>query len=126
MKTVKQALTDARALISDIEHWTQEADAMDNTGVEVGANDDTAYCWCADGALGVAAVRKKTTLYVECSEALDAAVRRLHPELVASSPETTYLYVYLNDGELAVGMDYDVCHREIIRVFDDAIEHAAA
>lgn len=51
MKTVRQLLVEAKALIEHPVHWTQHVYARDRAGGSVQAHDERAVCWCALGAL---------------------------------------------------------------------------
>lgn len=44
-------LTEVRALLSDPERWTKQAEARDEHGTPVNAWDAEATCWCLYGAL---------------------------------------------------------------------------
>ena len=48
---VKETLTQARALITDQNHWTQGALARDKDNLIVDALKSTAVCWCMYGAM---------------------------------------------------------------------------
>jgi len=46
-----QAMKRARALITDPEHWTQDAFARDKAGTRLTAHDPSAVSWCMAGAV---------------------------------------------------------------------------
>lgn len=51
MKTTKEILIAARALIEDPKHWTREALARDAHGLKVSTRDESAVCFCGAGAV---------------------------------------------------------------------------
>ena len=57
MKTVKQVLVEARALISEESKWTKGEEARDADGTPVLAYSSEADCFCALGATFAAAAR---------------------------------------------------------------------
>lgn len=48
---IRDALIRARARLSQRECWTQRAEARNTEGRGVKATDQSAVCWCAQGAL---------------------------------------------------------------------------
>lgn len=54
VKTTKEILIAARALIERPEAWTQEVFAEDVDGVAVDPHYRGAVCWCASGAISAA------------------------------------------------------------------------
>lgn len=53
--TTREVLVEARRILTPDGAWTQGVLARDATGAEVGYDDDTATCWCVDGAVTLAA-----------------------------------------------------------------------
>lgn len=130
MKTIKQILIDARALIADKEHWIQDDQAQDNAGASVEPCDKEAYCYCAQGAL----IRSyggdiRQIGWAAANDALERAAKKLFP---AAIDKTNFTYVQVNDGEVGVpdetgdaSIAYDLAHENILKVFDAAIAEAA-
>ncbi|WP_439398573.1 DUF6197 family protein [Bradyrhizobium sp. PMVTL-01] len=130
MKSIKQIIIDARALIADKEHWIQDETAQDRDGASCEPNDTQAYCFCAQGAL----IRAyggdlKQMEWIAASDALERAAKKLFPD---SADKTNFAYVRVNDGEVGAPDDpddanlaYDLAHENILKVFDLAIAEAA-
>ena len=129
MSSVKDTLIGARALIADIEHWTQGNHAIENTGARVDPLADAAYAYCADGALCRAArgftgaEGFSNARYEEAYEVLKAASQRLFGHNPVNVNDGDYW-----DAELENASEEDfpkLCHERVLEVFDDAIAHAA-
>ena len=120
---MKDQLIEARALIANIEHWTQGDHAVDDCGVQVDVNNPAACAWCADGAILRVAGDASSIAYRQMGDALSLACRRLFPEFAAAQP--AYPYVAVNDGELPTrDASYELIHSTVLEIFDDAIAHA--
>lgn len=81
MKTTKELLIEARALIADPKHWTQGAYARDEQGRNVSEHSSRAVCYCSVGAL-LCAVRTDACYgsgnnYVKARNYLNGAARAL-------------------------------------------------
>ena len=57
MKTAKEILEGARALLADPDRWTQKATARADNGRQVRPSDPAAVCWCMGGALAVVTLK---------------------------------------------------------------------
>lgn len=124
MPRMKQILKEARALITDPEHWTQGDHAIENTGASIDPLNEAAYAWCADGALCRVLNRQPEFIngyapYKMACAALDAALARVVP----LDGKSTSL-VALNDAEIEGIETAEACHAAVLSVFDDAIKHA--
>jgi hypothetical protein len=123
---LKKYLMKARALIADIEDWTQEDHARDADCVVVKPWSPRAICWCADGALakacGVRSWYRPTTSYEEGSKALS----KVSEELYGTR------FIRVNDGEADYGLRrnasdqayIEAAHTAVLRIFDHAIASA--
>lgn len=130
MPKTKSDLVAARALIANPEHWTYGDHAQTRDGTLVYPTDPNAYCFCADGAMArvcqVAITEdgewRATARYDQCAALMRDSAKRLFG---------TFSHVAVNDGEdgtIAASVPeaevYGVMHRNIMRVFTDAIAHA--
>lgn len=119
---MKADLIAARDLIANIDGWTQGLHAIEHTGAEADVHSDDAYAFCADGAC-MRVTSPRLLGYDAMARALGAAFRRLHPGIDEHLP---YPHVRLNDGEYPdIAETPEQCHAAILRVFDNAIEHAS-
>ncbi len=77
MKTTKEILTAARALIAKPEAWTQGALAREAplAGGQVGVSSARATCWCAEGAVCVAIADLSDGAWGDAYNASVAALR---------------------------------------------------
>lgn len=108
-----EVLTNARFIISDIEHWCQGAYAIDNTGSECAIHEDFTYAFCAVGALCKVATHDTIAVMdLPAYRALNKAVEQLGDSGGVAS---------WNDGE-----EYEIAHARVLRAFDLAIEKAKA
>lgn len=106
-QTVRQALTEARALLSDPAKWTKGTFARDkdNLPVPVRAEFPEAVCFCSAGALRKVCRPDPTefwgeTCYWQAIEVLDGAVDGS--------------IVFVNDAEATT-------HADVLAIFDKAI-----
>jgi len=121
-KKISETLAAARATISDHARWTQGAHARDLSGSPVQITDSRAVCFCADGALALAAgvtvdddggwVRDDH--YWEAAKLMRLAAERLAP---------TNSYVEINDAD-GVSVAGKPAHEGILAVFDLGIDLA--
>ncbi|MBD8556328.1 hypothetical protein IFT84_17610 [Rhizobium sp. CFBP 8762] len=105
MTPVEQVLTRARDLIGRADRWSQEALARDEHGNECKPEDDKATCFCMVGAL----VRASAELHSQ--EAFHQGVKALK---AVCAPMPCFIF---NDSH---------GHRDVVRVFDQAIAQVAA
>lgn len=121
MKTTKEILVEARAVIADREHWTQENMAIENTGLECSPTDDDAWAFCALGAVCkvVGMDDGEDATVRDVTQHLDRAARALYLE-----PKVVYGIVSLNDGCANPDRVPDA-HAAVLRCYDYAIEHAS-
>lgn len=129
MKSTKELLIDARALIDDIDRWCQGHNARDNAGTACGSRNVRASCWCADGALIKVSGGALTTAGARI--ALNEAAREMFKF------GALYAYIDVNDGRVGIpedfpivegddDLEYAMAHANILKVFDRAIEMAEA
>lgn len=99
MKTTKEILVEARALISNEENWTQGTFARENKASTFGLDeqDPRASCFCSHGALS-----RSAGLYVLCNEPSYLALRNAM------------------DGSIHIFNDNHT-HAEVLAAFDAAI-----
>ena len=119
----KSILTEARALIADPEHWTQESLAIQDTGAETTPTSEFAYAWCALGALQrVSDDDDDNTPRVSAADMLaDAASQILNGRNCVTKGNPI---VQLNDDEHGVFDTPEETHAAVIRAFDLAISAA--
>jgi hypothetical protein len=125
---IRAKLIEARALIADRSNWCMGMHASDRDGNAVYHNEPNAKCFCADGALG-------KVCGVEISPAGDWQNNPLYNSVRsvvwdAATREFGKSHVCVNDGEhLPDDFDDDSVvarsHRDILTVFDKAIEAIA-
>lgn len=121
-KKISETLTAARAIIADPAKWTQGTHARDASGEPVQINDSRAVCFCADGALALAAGVDveadggwfKDEHYTEASKIMRE---------VAEAFTGEFSYVSVNDGD-GVSIQGKPSHEGILFVFDQAIDRA--
>lgn len=112
MDTIK-VLKDAYALISNIEHWSQDGYAHDNAGCECRVDENFAYSFCAIGALcKVTGLEPEEIGVTQPHKMLRDAVLDLSgkPQIAA-----------WNDGE-----DFEKAHKRVLRAYRLAIKKAKA
>ena len=107
-----EILRDAWELISDPDHWTQNAMARKANGVRTGVDNDDATAWCAMGALYRAYPTMLSMLHTSPSEwamceAMTGALGRASRRLADQSPTS------LNDNG---------SHEDVALLFKHAIE----
>lgn len=134
MMTVLQLLTEARALIADIKHWTQ-LELANGDGGSLWPNDKKATCWCGDGALRKVldiggADPEADSIYWQGRAALEAAAIKKFTVDCTMMP--VCLYIAINDGEIGIPEEMGIgdasirlAHTNILSVFDGAIVEAA-
>lgn len=99
-------LQQARELITDPAHWTQEVFARNALGKSVMGDEPDAVCWCADGALHKirGGAGHHSDAYFDAYNALNKEVEKLgHSQVESFNDKTT--------------------HAEVLGVFDRAIEN---
>ncbi len=104
MQTV-EILKAARDLISDPVHWTQGASVRDSNG-RWSPDGADGYSWCIFGAL--AKVSDEPGSSTGTLSHLSIALEKLHPEF-------DYGIATFNDSHT---------HKEVLAVFDEAIQNA--
>ena len=111
MTTTADILTAARQTITDPNRWTQKALARDKHNRWQNPGSPQAVCWCAEGAIELAAINLKTrpSLQQLAVTAVSKSASTLHGvdirslnDVTAWRPETT--------------------HQAVLNVFDHAIE----
>lgn len=117
----KQALSQARALIENPEHWTQGEAAIENTGAACSPHSLDAYAFCASGAMQRAA--GDTHVRLLCVRAMTLAAHTLFPGVNSAVP-----FIGINDGDYGIPDDVTTdaefeaaAHANILRLFDHAI-----
>lgn len=113
--TPHEILVDARALLTDPEHWTQGTFARDRRGYPVSAASENAVCWCTYGALTKATPGgelRSTEVFRAAHAVIDLTVREMGFGSV----------VQLNDsyGHCGPGAKAQV-HGTVLLAFDLAI-----
>ncbi|WP_316196635.1 hypothetical protein [Bradyrhizobium sp. SZCCHNS3053] len=125
MRKISELLTDARAIIEDKSHWTQEAHARRANGDAVFADDPGAVCFCADGAMRRAAgttTNAKTGKLIHDDADSQYMSARNYMHVAALRVSGRAAYMGINDGDFDVpGMDP---HTAILAVFSAAIDRA--
>lgn len=114
MKTTKEILIAARALIADHANWTQGALArVSVTGRCTGSIDPDAHCFCASGAV----VRICKLECKEISESYQAQWQVLYKDAMQSLRDVNQeSIININDSG-----DRDTAHAAVIETFDKAI-----
>lgn len=122
-RAVTDVLKEARALISDPEHWTQGSAAIENTGAECLPTDPDAYAFCGLGAiLHVLGVSEEDDLTRAAHARLCEALWEIEPRL----PGYHKHFVDLNDDAFGLfegGLEDN--HAAVLRAFDAAIRSHA-
>lgn len=124
MKTVQQILIDARALILRPECWIQSVSARDAEGFQCNPIGPAACCWCSIGA-----TMRASGAFPEPQPSPEA-VRRYETACTILSAAADVISVESEETPLAIGIvDYNDYknreHKDVIRVFDRAIEAAS-
>jgi hypothetical protein len=122
MTKISETLAAARAKIVDPNQWTQGAHARDLSGSPVQITDKRAVCFCADGALALAAGVSvdddggwiRDDHYWGASKLLREAAEKL---------TGTNSYVEINDGDGVFVKDMP-SHDGVLAVFDLGIDLA--
>lgn len=110
MKTTKQTLEAARALIADKAHWTQREPARNDKGEPVSPHNPDAVAFCSVGAL------IKVT-----GRAMNAPItREFYPEYYAGLTALT-LSIHKHS---VTGFNDSHKHEEVLQLFDKAIANA--
>jgi hypothetical protein len=121
-KKISETLTAARAIIADPAKWTQGTHARDASGNPVRIDSKSATCFCADGALALAAgvaLEGDGAWAGEIDHYDDAA------KLLRSAAEQftgQFTFVAVNDGDLK--LSGKTPHEAILAVFDRSIDLA--
>jgi hypothetical protein len=122
-KKISETLAAARATIADPKHWTQGAHARNAAGETVNLSDEDACCFCADGALALAAgVRsmERSGIWIGDIVHYNAASDIL---CEAAQRETgEYSFISVNDSSSLYPKEET--HRRILTVMDRGIDIA--
>lgn len=113
-----KVLISARELITNEDHWTQGTNARDRRNMGVSANNSTAVCFCAQGAV----LRVSKELKVSGPDQCEARSQAEH--LLTSAAKTLGFpgFVVLNDysrNQSNVGEERN--HAAVLMMFDLAI-----
>lgn len=114
--TIKQDLIEARAMIANIDTWTQEAGARNSNRDRVRPWAKDACCWCADGAIAAICKSVITKRYGNAKHALlQSAMTLFKADFVA-----------VNDGRNTIdrAISFTQAHANILRCLDHAIANA--
>jgi hypothetical protein len=126
---MSEVLKEARELLTDPAHWTQEAPARDDTGNPVHPTAATAVCWCLEAAVGLCADPSGAVPY-ELLVLLDQAALDLFPNELriehvnfdTGEPEEPTSSYFANESANYVN---DILgHEAALAVLDHAIELA--
>jgi len=117
-------LQQARALIAEPEHWTQNTIARDKDGYPLPANHSRAVAFCAMGAL----LQVDGKEFPDCiSPAVDAAMDALNRTLdlgelsIRVMPNVLASYTVHGGRNFTILNDFGT-HAEVLAMFDKAIE----
>ncbi|WP_439357876.1 DUF6197 family protein [Bradyrhizobium sp. DASA03007] len=122
MTKISELLAAARAKIADPTNWTQGAHARDRSGNAVMITSESAVCFCADGAIALAA-----GVTAEADGSLNRgpnywdATRIMRRAAQYLTGEDSYVSINDGDGSSVGGKP---AHEGILAVFDKAIDLA--
>lgn len=121
---VAQDLRDAKALISDMDNWTQGEYACDASGAPIEATSYLASCWCATGA-----IRKVTRSDFSAANILLRSVTKEYfpncfTEEVNDGEEDWLAYFDGSDQVMTEEELYRIAHADVMFLFNKAIEEA--
>lgn len=121
MPKISETLTAARAIIADPATWTQGALARDASGNAVSIRSTSAVCFCAGGAVALAAgVQINVFGQWEESDHHDAADKILRE--AAEKMIGKRSYVVINDGDVI--LNKKTPHEAILTCLDIGIDLA--
>jgi hypothetical protein len=120
-KKISETLSAARAIIADPSNWTQGAFARDAFDHPVKLRSTSAVCFCADGAVALAAGVQETVFgaWQECAD-YSAASTILRE--AAEKMTTKRSYVNINDGDEVIPLKTP--HEAILMCLDLGIDLA--
>lgn len=110
MKTTKEVLVEAKAIISDPKRWTQ--------GALVEEGEGGRHCYCALGALAKVSGMKQpisSPSAYEPTPAMIALAAAIEPDFVPEHDDAADLVYSFND-------DDETSHAAVMAAFDKAIE----
>ena len=122
----RELLEAARAKIAEPEHWTQDVEARDAYGNEVGAEHLCAVCWCAGVALWFVAAEQGVAdgiAYDDAAETLNAAAEATRGTEWTEQAERKRPIAHLNDYRSDGGRAGD--HARVLAAFDRAVAMSA-
>ena len=106
-------LTKARKLITEREHWTQDAYARDEDDETIEATSEHAFSFCAVGAL-MNCCALDDDLFSKALEELDKAARKTDPSGIVLDGQVEHPCMTINDFRT---------HDKILEMYDYAISN---
>lgn len=113
MNTVVERLKDAKELIKDEQHWTKGTSARNRSGKSCESLDESAHSFCMLGAVQRANSEATATSAAFVGMKACAALKHSLPKGFKGFTGT----IEFNDSD-------DTTHKDVLDVFDTAIEYA--